>query len=222
MSAPLPDYELIRSDRRSLSLEIRADGSLVVRAPKRMAEARIRAFVEAKRGWIEEKRALARARETLYPPLRVEDGAALPYLGGRLTLRFAAVKAPEKRGDELLLPPEAGEAALREWLRGETRRLLLPRLTDYAARMGLEYRSLRVTSARGRWGSCSGKDGLNFTFRLAMCRPEAIDYVAVHELCHVRHKDHSRAFWAMVERYCPDWRAQRQWLREHRALMELL
>ena len=221
MSA-LPDYELIRSDRRSLSLEIRADGSLVVRAPKRMPEARIRAFIESKRGWIEQKSAAARARDALYAPVELKDGAALPYLGGSLTLRFADVKAPERREGELLLPPGAGEEMLREWMRAETRRLILPRLTAYAGWMGLEYRSLRITSAATRWGSCSGKDNLNFTFRLAMCRPEAVDYVAVHELCHVRHKDHSRAFWAMVERYCPDWREQRRWLNEHRALMELL
>ena len=221
MSA-LPEYELIRSERRSLALQITADGRLVVRAPKRMALSRIRAFVEAKRGWIAEKTALARERQDQYAPLRLENGAALPYLGGSLTLRFADVKKPEKQGRELLLPPGAAEDTLREWLREEARRELTARAESYAAWMGLEYASLRITSAKTRWGSCSGRDSLNFTFRLAMCPPEAMDYVAVHELCHVRHKDHSRGFWAMVERYCPDWRAQRQWLREHRALMELL
>ena len=221
MSA-LPEYELIRSERRSLALQITADGRLVVRAPKRMPEARIRAFVETKHGWIEQKMALARAGQTLYAPIRVEDGAALPYLGGSLTLRFADVKKPEKRAGELLLPPGAAEDTLREWLREEARRELTARAESYAAWMGLEYASLRITSAKTRWGSCSGRDSLNFTFRLAMCPPEAMDYVAVHELCHVRHKDHSRAFWAMVERYCPDWRVQRRWLQEHRALMDIL
>ncbi len=221
MSA-LPDCELIRSDRRTLALQVTADGRVVVRAPRRMSEARIRAFLEAKRGWIEDRLREAAAREALYAPVRAVDGAALPYLGGALTLRVSDVKKPVRRGDELLLPPGADEDTLRGWLREEARRLLEARLGAYAARMGLEYAALRITSAKTRWGSCSGKDALNFTFRLAMCRPEAVDYVAVHELCHVRHKDHSRAFWALVEKHCPDWRAQRKWLHEHRGLMEIL
>ena len=218
----LPDYELIRSKRRSLSLEIAADGRLVARAPRGMPETRVRAFILAKKDWIERKTAAQRARNARYAPVRVEEGAALPYLGGSLRLHFAEVKKPAPRGDELLLPPGAGEETLREWLRGEARRMIEARAEAYSDIMGLSYSALRITSAKTRWGSCSGKDGLNFTWRLAMCPPEAIDYVVVHELSHVAHKDHSRAFWEMVERYCPDWRAQRQWLSDHRKLMEIL
>ncbi len=221
MSA-LPDYELIRSKRRSLSLELRPDGTLLVRAPRLLPEKRIRDFVEAKRGWIEQKQAVLRARAEVYAPVRVEDGAALPFLGGSLTLRFADVLSPRREGETLLLPPGADEDTLRGWLREEARALVTPRVESYAAWMGLEYSGVRISSARTRWGSCSGKDSLNFTFRLAMCPPETIDYVVVHELSHVAHKDHSRAFWETVQAYCPDWRTQRKWLHENRGLMDIL
>lgn len=221
MSA-LPDYELIRSRRRSLSLQLRPDGTLVVRAPRLLPKWRIEAFVEEKRGWIEQKQAVLRTRAAQYAPVRVEDGAALPFLGGSLTLRFAAVRTPRREGETLLLPPGADEDTLRAWLREEARALVTPRVESYAAWMGLEYSAIHITSARTRWGSCSGKDSLNFTFRLAMCPPEVVDYVVVHELSHVAHKDHSRAFWETVEAYCPDWRARRKWLNEHRGLMDIL
>ena len=216
------ELTLIRSDRRSLSLQLTADGSVVARAPRRMSEKRVVAFVREKRGWIEEKQALARKRDALYAPVELKDGAALPYLGGSLTLRFTRVRAPKREGETLLLPPGADEETLRRWLREEARSLIEPRAASYASLMGLEYAAIRITSAQTRWGSCSGKNSLNFTWRLAMCAPEAIDYVVVHELSHIRHKDHSRAFWALVERWCPDWRTQRQWLRDHRKLMEIL
>ncbi len=216
------ELTLIRSDRRSLSLQLTADGEVVARAPRRMSATRVAAFVREKRGWIEQKQALARKRDALYAPVELSDGAALPYLGGTLALRFTRVQSPKREGETLLLPPGADEETLRRWLREEARGLLEPRVKAYAARMGLEYSAIRITSAQTRWGSCSGKNSLNFTWRLAMCAPEAIDYVVVHELSHIRHKDHSRAFWALVERYCPDWRTQRKWLNDHRKLMELL
>lgn len=218
----LPPYELIRSDRRTLALQVCADGRLVVRAPRRMPEARIRAFVEEKRGWIERCQRTAAAREALCPPVRTEEGAALPWLGGSLTLRFADVKAPEVSADALLLPPQADADTLRAWMKEAALRLFTARAQALSAQTGLRYSALHVTGAKTRWGSCSGKNSLSFSFRLAMCSPEAIDYVIVHELCHTRHKNHGPAFWALVEHYLPDWRVQRQWLRDHRNLMDAL
>ena len=81
--------------------------------------------------------------------------------------------------------------------------------------------SLSVTSAKTRWGSCSYNDALHFSFRLLYAPVEVIDYVAVHELSHTFYKNHGKAFWAAVEKYVPDYKKKRAWLKENTLLMEI-
>jgi hypothetical protein len=86
---------------------------------------------------------------------------------------------------------------------------------DEAARIGVEYRRIRIAGQRSLWGSCSSRGTLSFNWRLALAPPEVLDYVVVHELCHLRVPNHSRRFWALVERHRPQWRRQRDWLSEY-------
>lgn len=91
----------------------------------------------------------------------------------------------------------------------------LPMRVDYwSGIMGLTPTGLKITSARTRFGSCSGKNSICFSWRLMLYPPEAIDYVVVHELAHIRHHDHSPAFYALVERYMSDWRDRMKLLKE--------
>ena len=90
-----------------------------------------------------------------------------------------------------------------------------------ASEMGASYPSLSVTSAKTRWGSCSYNNALHFSFRLLYAPIEVIDYVAVHELSHTFYKNHGREFWATVERYVPDYKKKRAWLKEKSLLMEI-
>jgi predicted metal-dependent hydrolase len=87
--------------------------------------------------------------------------------------------------------------------------------------MGVSYQSVSVTSARSRWGSCSGKNAIRYSFRLLYAPKEVIEYVTVHELAHTKHKNHSKAFWAEVATYVPDWKSKRNWLKTHGWLMEI-
>ena len=91
----------------------------------------------------------------------------------------------------------------------------LPMRVDYwSGIMGLTPTGLKITSARTRFGSCSGKNSICFSWRLMLYPPEAVDYVVVHELAHIRHHDHSPAFYALVERYMSDWRDRMKLLKE--------
>jgi len=90
-----------------------------------------------------------------------------------------------------------------------------PRVADFADRYGFTYNSIKITSAMTRWGSCTSKKNLNFTYRLALAPDFVRDYVIVHELCHLRQMNHSRKFWAEVGRIMPDYKLAEKWLKQN-------
>jgi predicted metal-dependent hydrolase len=99
--------------------------------------------------------------------------------------------------------------------RREARALLTAVCEREAPRLGVRYARIRIADQRTRWGSCSQSGTLSFNWRLVLAPPGVLEYVAVHELCHLRVTDHSRRFWALVERVRPGYREERRWLREH-------
>jgi len=99
--------------------------------------------------------------------------------------------------------------------RTAARELVSALAEEEADRLGVAYRRIRIGGQRTLWGSCSPSGTLSFNWRLVLAPAEVLDYVVVHELCHLRVPNHSRRFWALVEELRPHWREQRDWLREH-------
>ena len=211
-------YTLIRSDRRTLSLTVEGDGTLLVRAPRRLSRERIEDFLREKEPWIRAQ--LARAAR--WQPLRGEEGERLPYRGGALTLTTAAVEQVTESGERLLLPPGAGREAVADWLRRQALPLLREAAERQSAAMGIPCPPVRLTEARGRWGSCSPGGVIRLSWRLLLCPPPVLEHVVIHELCHLRHRDHGPEFHGAVAARDPAWREARRWLRENRGIMELL
>lgn len=168
-------YRVVRSNRRSVSMEITPGLEVLVRAPKLMPQAMIESFVERHRDWAEAH--LARAKE---------------------------------RASRL--PPEPTEEEKQELIR-RAKALLPERVAHYGVIMGLTPTGITVTGAQKRFGSCSGKNRLCFSWRLMRYPQEAIDYVVVHELAHIRHKDHGKAFYALIATVLPDYKEREALLR---------
>ncbi|OIO01113.1 MAG: hypothetical protein COX65_09645 [Elusimicrobia bacterium CG_4_10_14_0_2_um_filter_56_8] len=103
--------------------------------------------------------------------------------------------------------------------RKEARQIIIGRVEYLARRLGLEYGRVFVKDQRTLWGSCSGRKNLNFNWRLAAAPQDILDYVVIHELCHLREMNHSRKFWDLVRAACPDYPARRKWLRDNCALV---
>ena len=99
--------------------------------------------------------------------------------------------------------------------RGMARELLESRTAFFHRLTGGEYHTLAVRDQKTRWGSCSSRGTLSFNYRLIFAPPEVLDYVVVHELCHLTHMNHSKDFWNMVGAVMPDYKKYRKWLREH-------
>jgi len=111
--------------------------------------------------------------------------------------------------------------ALKQWLRGQASVYFLKRAGELADELGCRYNRIFIRGQRTRWGSCSGNGNISLNWKLVMFPPHIIDYVIIHELAHLKVMGHSKAFWAIVEAHCPDWRDHRNWLREHEGYLSI-
>ena len=168
------EYQLIRSKRKTLAIEITREAQILVRAPLRMPEAAIRVFVEKHTAWIEKHKAAVLAK-----------AAAEDSISPQLQAQHVAMAKEE----------------------------LPRRVAHWAGVMGLSPTGVKITSAAKRFGSCSGKDSLCFSWRLMLYPPQAREYVVVHELAHIVHKNHQAGFYALVAKYLPDYKQREALLR---------
>ncbi len=216
--------EFIRARRRTISIQVKPDGQVVVRAPLRVAEKVIRAFVESKAGWIARKKAEA-AQHAPAPAKQFRDGERFLLLGREIPLRVASSqRAALSLADEFILSQKAlpnAAAVFEKWYKAYALDVLDERVKLYAARHGFAPGRVRITSARTRWGSCSSTGTLSFTWRLVMAPLEVVDYVVIHELVHLKVKNHSKTFWDAVAVLMPDYKRRMAWLKSNRHLMTL-
>lgn len=216
-----PD-RIIRSSRKTLSVSVCEDGKLVVRAPLRCSEERIFSFLREKEKWIEEKREKARLRPKVVIPQNL-NGFSFPLLGRTATvwLYKGGKVVLEPQTARIYVPETDSRERLVRFLKTTAKEVCLRLATEQAKRMKTSFPSLTVTSARRRWGSCSGNDSLHFSFRLLYAPEEVIEYVVVHELAHTFHKNHGARFWKTVEKYVPDYKEKLRYLSEHSWYMQI-
>ncbi|MEO7497098.1 MAG: SprT family zinc-dependent metalloprotease [Massilia sp.] len=219
------DYALRRSTRRSIGFMIDDDG-LRVTAPKRVTLAEIDNAIRAKQRWILSKlreRGERRALRQDKAPVAWVDGAALPYLGADITLRLEPAARSRCVFDAQTRVLTVGvveglaewqlQERVRLWFQAEAKRLFAERLDLYAARLGVSYRSMALSSAGTRWGSCTVEGNIRLNWRLIHFALPLVDYVVAHELAHLLEMNHSPRFWAKVESVYPDYDGAREALR---------
>lgn len=215
------EYELVQTTRRDMAFRVLPGGLVKVYAPKNLPLREADRLTCANFHQVEQALAqMKRYTEAQADRYSMQDGMTFPLEGRTAVLRVhsASQKACAFSGDEvhLSLPdtsPEAVRALLREALIGRFRERLSERLAHYIPLIGRTPGRITVREQKTRWGSCSSQHNLNFNWLLIMAPPEALDYVVIHELCHLYEFNHSPAFWARVARYQPEYAAWRQWLR---------
>jgi len=141
------------------------------------------------------------------------------YLGDNYPLDIVDHQSPKLILDECFrLATTAQDCAAKVfklWYRQNVRQILHERVKLYSQQYGFQYQSIRITSARSRWGSCSASGSLNFSWRLIMAPLGVVDYVVIHELVHTVVHNHSKRFWKKVESILPDYKERRKWLRKN-------
>lgn len=218
-------YSLIRSKKRKKTISLQIDGKsgITVYAPRFTPIAEINRFVEEKQNWIDKSLRRQSLAFLQYKSKEYITGESFCYLG--LFYPLEAYNDPLEnpgvvfRNNRFFLNCPADRQIRKfyfvSWYKKRARQYLPERVDFYSRMLKLETGGIRITSARRRWGSCSEINHLAFSFRLIMAPPEVIDYVVVHELMHIREKNHSSKFWSLVVEVIPDFKERRRWLREH-------
>ncbi|MDD5711487.1 MAG: SprT family zinc-dependent metalloprotease [Smithellaceae bacterium] len=231
-------YEVIRSRRKkTVSIQVEPQ-AVTVRAPLWLSDGNLRTIVEKKARWITDKQRTLRRESELHPVKRYVAGEEFPYLGKqhRLVVRENGISPGEhdctlvedrlvvtvQRGLPDTDKREATRQALLDWYRTQAERKITARLPKLASLLGLWPQAIEVKDQRNRWGSCSFKGVLRFNWRIITAPLYAVDYLIAHELCHLRHRNHSALFWSEVERAIPDQDEIKIWFRENYYLMTTL
>ena len=203
-------YLLERRPRKTVGMRITPEG-LVVHAPKRIALSELERLLRSKANWIRRK------LDALQPiePLRWQDGMTLHYLGEPLVLRLQ--QATRSRIEyaagalHVALPTLEDEEAIArkvvQWYRQQALADFARRLERLSSGFGAAHSRLFLSNAGSRWGSCNSKAEIRLNWRLMQAPPHIIDYVAAHELAHLKEMNHSARFWAVVEGLCPGYRS---------------
>jgi len=218
------DYRLIRSNRKTIAIHISKDAAVEVRAPLRASKAVIDEFVASKQDWIRTHRAARERRVQQKAAFELRYGDAVSVQGTRCPIEAKAGSRAGFDGQRFFLPPglppEEIKRAVIAVYRLVAKNVLTRKAADYAQRTGLLPAAVKINGAKTRWGSCSGKNSVNFSWRLMMADDATIDYVVAHELAHIREHNHSDRFWAIVALAMPDYKERRAALRELQKRLE--
>ena len=212
----MTNYTLTRSKRKTVALYIR-DGGAEVRAPLKMPKRDIDRFVASKENWIADKLSQSRERAERREAFALNYGDAVTLRGTEHAITARNGTRAGFDGEVFYLPPNLGPEQIKagcvQIYRHLAKKHLTGRAAFYAGQMGVTPAAVKINGAKARWGSCSTKRSVNFSWRLMMADDGVIDYVVVHELAHLSEMNHSARFWAIAESVLPDCREREKRLK---------
>ena len=221
-------FRLHKTDRtKTLALRVQQDGGVDVRAPRFIKIEQVRRFVARRADWILDKQNYFAEFRRKYPPKDLKNGETFPLLGRRYRLRLEHVPGLSEcfcraEGHRLtvFVDGQVGEAlknatwqALRAWYSALTEKKVRAVIRKHARSLAVEPGSLKVVEQTKRWASCSKGGDIRCNWRLSMMPGPVLEYIVVHELCHLKTHDHSAGFWRILKSVLPDYEKRRDWLR---------
>lgn len=210
-------YTLYRSNRKTIGLYVR-NGKLEVRGPLAISKGEIDRFVASKESWVKETLAKSREQTALREAFGLNYGDKVHYRGGLYPIKMKDGNRVGFDDKAFYMPPQLSpeqvKAACVQIYRMLAKRDLTGKILAFAKQMNIMPAAVKINGAKTRWGSCSAKKSINFSWRLIMADDEVIDYVVVHELAHLTEMNHSTRFWAIVESILPDYKERQKKLNE--------
>lgn len=207
-----------RSTRRTVALSVKSDNRIVVLAPYFASASSVIAFVKRSEPWVQKRITANTVKTAQIPVLHYVAGDIVHYLGRPYELVEGTLATLRMKDTTIIIPNTSASEIhrkLNRWYKTRAADIFLDRLSLYEPRVGQQHAKLRLSSAKTRWGSCTTTGTISLRWTLIMAPLSVIDYVVVHELCHLVHMDHSRSFWKLVKSIYPDYHAAVQWLKLH-------
>ena len=205
------EYTVKKAKRKTAGIYITETAEIEVRVPAAVSASWIEFFVEEKRDWIERQLSLKKKQLELKHSFALTAGETLNLLGEPYILRIRTEPPFGFINGACYLPencPDLKKAVI-EWYKKEAKSIIEQRVALYQERMGCYASAVKINAAKTRWGSCSGKNSLNFSWKLVMAPLKTVDYVVIHELAHTVEHNHSKNFWNIVRRIMPDYKAEK-------------
>ncbi|MBT7912810.1 M48 family metallopeptidase [Candidatus Bathyarchaeota archaeon] len=227
------DYTVIRREgRKTASVTVSPDNSVSIIVPAELDDEAIEAVIRRKSSWIYRKIAFNKEVRTPHKPKEYVSGEAFQYIGRNYRLRVLSGETGVlfTGGRFVVRIPEgftgADRAAriaeeLEGWYREHAGKKLAQRARMHAKRMGLKLGKVGVRDYRRQWGSCLQDGSILFNWKVILAPMRIIDYVVIHELCHLVHRDHSKEYWRLLSLYLPDYLESKEWLRVNGGLLEV-
>jgi len=201
-------------------------------APLRVSERKIHAFVKAQQDWIVTATdKVAKNKQTIkkLSPSQYKEGVSIPYQGEQKKIQLQSTVLKKVNIDlnqavfTITIPETVDEAdkhdlirlALIDWMKKQALKQMQAMVDIYAEKYNLYPRMIRVKTQKSRWGSCGIHNDINLNWLLILTPPNVMEYVVIHEICHIKERNHSADFWMLVEKYCPDYREHRLWLKQN-------
>lgn len=226
-------YRIEKSKRKTISIAVYANGEVVVKAPYKISNSTIEDVVKKKQDWIIKKRSEAIAQTELKQKmdyLSYKSGSNLLYEGKLYPLNIAHTSKTKHQkvvftGTSFELEVNNEDAMhvrkiMRDWYREQAREKFRSRVEYYNQYLNIAYGTIRIKEQKGCYGSCSSKGNLNFNWKCILAPKDILDYVVVHELCHLKYFNHSIQFWRLVSSLMPDYKDKISWIKENGRLLE--
>lgn len=218
------NYKTVFSDRKTLSISVERDRSVIIRAPAGTASEAIDKIIEAKKLWLYEK---INGQRKYYKGLNGKEfvsGESIMYLGKNYRLETVEENTGGIHFDSKFIISKSlrSQAAVlfRKWYIEQAKKIIIPKIIFYAKQIGVRFNKVLISDLRYTWGSCTPKDNLNFNWRLIKAPVNVINYVIVHELAHLRESNHTANFWNIVKIQAPQYTRAKEWLKEHGDVLE--
>lgn len=220
----LIEFKVILSNRKSLSIEIQEDLNIYVRAPRSLSKEVIMDIVRKKSQWIIEK------RNELYNIKKIiirkpMNGYSYLYLGEEYKIKIVHDESCKDKYIVLKnntmyihtnsMKEENLKLILEEWYRKETKKIIQEYIEKYKTNFKETIKEVKIKTQKKRWGSCTYDNKLLFNWKLSMAPKEVIEYVVIHELCHMKHKNHSKDYWSEVNKNMPSYKERHNWLKQN-------
>jgi len=216
------DYVIKFSKRKTLALKVNKRGEVIVAAPMRCSKRAIKNFVESNTQWIEKALSKVEIYQKKSETKKYVVGELFFFKGEEYPLIFIDdIKNVKLKQTALQVPTHHKSPAklIYNWYRDNASEAIMEAVDIQSERLGLYPEKMIVSKMRSSWGTCSCKGRISIAWRLIMAPPEVLNYVVIHELAHLKHLNHSKKFWSLVQEYCPNFKEHRKWLKEHGAYL---